>query len=429
MKTGLLNTTFGAGMIALMLSPNIVSSQDKNPCDKHYNNMAIRYNQEDYAGAYSQWQKFIKCDGVESSNLYNSDTWDMALFIMESLAENATDGNRQRVFVDSAYKAYEFKIANYEPDSYTLSSYGLLLATYDGVKTRKKQYELLKQAIEIDGNETDVYSVDYYFNAAYNMFAKGDEGSDNAWLVDIYFKTSDLISAIIPNAEDPQEWNDVQSRMDQLIEPSLKCDQLLPMVAKIIESLPAECEEASPTIAKYIDLLDKKGCTDSPEFKTLAVKSYECDKSHGAAYNLGVMYLNEGDNGKALEYVKEAIKLVNGGSESGKYNMLAAQIYSKMGNASAAASHARNAVSYNVKAWRYVADVYKSNNTCGSTAIERASVYWLASDYMEKAGYGADYYKSSYPTQKELFEKSISIGSSYTVPCFGESTTVRAKDA
>jgi hypothetical protein len=117
-----------------------------------------------------------------------------------------------------------------------------------------------------------------------------------------------------------------------------------------------------------------------------------------------------------------------------------------MGRLSRARTHYRQAAQVNPdfgEAYVAIGDLYVTAiSSCGSFEREDRAVYWLVTDYYERAvrvkpelastvRQKISSYQSVYPDQEMLFFKNWNVGDKYTVDygCYswiGETTTVKA---
>lgn len=432
MKRAEMSKMFGLILGLFMLVPTVsmATTVDDHPCKKAYNNWAIRVNQDDYTGAYPFWHKMLKECGedLKSCPCIDKDNLAIGIYMFGQLITGETDETHKRMLIDSLYQTYDWSLDFFGEDADLMMRYGVDIMRYDYNAKSQKAYDLLKKSVELGGDQASSYAIQGYFRMAYALFRKQLEGKDCDWLITIYFDLSDRIATQKANGADAEVLDPIQAEMDGYAEYCLGCEQLVPMVESKLESIPEECEAATPILEKYINLLDSKGCTDSEVFKKLSMRYYECNKTHEAAYNIAITKMREKKNSEALSYIKDAIDMCGGCESTCKYYKAAAQIYNSMGNVAQAKAYGEKMVACgNNEGYMYYAYYYISNKTCGSTGLERKSVYWLGSDYMEKAGRGADYYKNQYPTQEELFDAGISEGSTFSVSCWGMTTTVRKR--
>ena len=348
-------------------------------------------------------------------------------------------------------------------------------------------FDLLGDVMKEMGEETPYSVVVYYFQSAFYKRKNGEV--ENDFFIDEYMKVSELVSAKIDEYQETtnaaiqnletkyieihsseqmanmseedklklfaqetamsnslNEYNEAKASLNGWTQTEQQLMKLLTAVindckdinriAETVKSeLPEDCEEKAKILDKYhgfIKAFTKHlECDSVPALEEFAMMQFECAPTAKAAYNIGAGMLQKEDYSEALNWFKKAIELCDGCEDEGKFVWAAARTSQRLGNLAGASTYARKCVALGYKtsdAYVIIAKYITTYaGTCGNDIIARKSVYWLASDYMQKAGRGADVYKANYPTTSELFDEAISVGSSYTVPCLGETTTVRAQ--
>ena len=418
------------------------ASAQSHECEKHQSNYGIRLNQalqnndtSQYIAAYPFWKLFAESCPADDKDCPCQDKkhWNNGIKILKvMIGDPSVSDERRQTLRDSLYMLHETILKNFGASHEVYRNYGL-----DQMRDRTKIREAfenfeksLNDSIEgVNFEDITFQSLQGSFSMAYTMVRA--EWEDCNWLVNHYLRLSDIIDMRIKqvDAEDKGNWDVTRQTLEKYAEVCMSCTQLDEILADNIAKLPEDCEEKNEIVTRYLNLLERKKCTDSENFKTLAVMSYDCGKTHEAAHKLALMYFSDKNYSKAYSYVKEAIELDTGKTNTARYQHDAAKIAYSMGSYSAAISHARTAVaSGDAKANKVIGDcIAASSSTCGNTTIKKKSVFWLASDYYAKAGYGADHFKANYPTINELFGEDLKAGKSYTVPCYGESTKIRSK--
>ena len=83
--------------------------------------------------------------------------------------------------------------------------------------------------------------------------------------------------------------------------------------------------------------------------------------------------------------------------------------------------------------------IVSASKSCDDGKLGAASVYWLAIDYYKqakavdssvasKANQKISGYSKYFPVKKDIFFNGYEVGGTYTVACFGETTTIRSSD-
>lgn len=210
------------------------------------------------------------------------------------------------------------------------------------------------------------------------------------------------------------------------------CDILAEVLGKKITSLPTLKEDKIAKVKGFIALLDKRHCTSSDLYGQFADTLILLEPTAAAYYAQGNFFNKRKNSKKAKGYFVKAIELEGEGENLGKYRYSLASAQFATGSYKAAFRTAKSVQGdYRGKAMIICANaIAKTANSCGDTSFERKSNYWLANDYIRKAAatgekISSSTYLSAAPTQEEVFDAGLSMGSSITLKCWGESSTIR----
>ena len=183
-----------------------------------------------------------------------------------------------------------------------------------------------------------------------------------------------------------------------------------------------------------------RGCTDNDIFLPVAEAVYAVEKNADAAYSIGIQLAKKGDYTAALPYFEETVELCGDCPKSGRNLMKAGQVAKNAGQVSKCIRYARQAAKAdpgNGEPYLLIGDAIASMvNSCSDSPLGGREVYWLATDYYQrakakdsnvasKANTKISQVKKSYPTIDDLFTYAITEGQSITVKCLGETTTAR----
>jgi len=164
------------------------------------------------------------------------------------------------------------------------------------------------------------------------------------------------------------------------------------------------------------------------------------DKNADAAYSIGFQLSKKGDYVAALPYFEESVELCDNCPKLGRNLMKAGQVAKNAGQVSKCLRYARRAAradAGNGEPYLLIGDAIASLlGSCEDSPLQGREVYWLASDYYERAkAVDADVatkankkiaqVKKSYPTIDDLFTYGINEGKEITVKCIGETTKAR----
>lgn len=430
-------------LFAGVISAGTVKAQDfgENPeeCKKHLSNYGVRWNAKQYVEAVPFIQKVYNTCPKADEGIYTN-----LRYVYKSLllpeAKKAGDEARQAELLDSLLWLTDKHMEHFGETTKLKMQKGVDLMQYKAKDEYNAAFEMLGDVMEEMGEETPYYVVVYYFQSAF--YKRKNKEVENDFFIDEYMKVSDFVTAKKEAAaeagdeETEKAWTQTEQQLMKLLTAVINDCKDINRIAETVKSeLPEDCEEKAKILDKYhgfIKAFTKHlECDSVPALEEFAMMQFECSPTAKAAYNIGAGMLQKEDYSEALNWFKKAIELCDGCEDEGKFVWAAARTSQRLGNLAGASTYARKCVALGYKtsdAYVIIAKYITTYaGTCGNDIIARKSVYWLASDYMQKAGRGADVYKANYPTTSELFDEAISVGSSYTVPCLGETTTVRAQ--
>ena len=208
------------------------------------------------------------------------------------------------------------------------------------------------------------------------LIEKQDAGED---LTSKEAKTAKIAEQRLTN------FNAVKNALNAKLGARADCDNLVPLYEKDFEAKKGDVSWLRNANAR----LSAKDCED-PLFFKISEALHQLEPSAASAYSLGQLAEADGDRSKALEYYNEAAELEEDPADKAKIYYRIAQNYKSSGSFSQARSFYKKAIqakpSYG-RAYLNIADMYAdSANNCGETAFDKRAVYWLAAEYVAKAG-------------------------------------------
>ena len=260
-------------------------------------------------------------------------------------------------------------------------------------------------------------------------------------VLDAYVAVSDIISYnMINNEKYAKYYEAAQTNVENIFAPYASCEDLI-LVFKERLSLGTD----NITLLKKITtLLDKKDCTENEVFYTAAIQLHELDPTAKSAYDMGNMSIAKKNYDEAVSYYNQAIQLQEDIDYKASYYLKLCYAYQMRGSYTEARSSANSAASLKPEwgePYLMLGDIYvASASSCGSSNLERGSVYWVAVDMFskaksidniltEKANKRISTYSKFFPSKEDCFFNDIEAGSSYKVDCWiGRSTRVRTRD-
>jgi tetratricopeptide (TPR) repeat protein len=257
-------------------------------------------------------------------------------------------------------------------------------------------------------------------------------------LLDNYTKVSDLISDAIKKTTN-EELAKARDMIDeQFVNSSAAgCENLLKIYEAKYEANKGDAE----FLRKLTRLLNRKDCTDSKLFEKASEQMYALSPSSDAAYNMASLFLKRDNFDKAVGYFEEAIKNETDPIDKAKYNNYLGSImlsrYNKYTEAKKYALEASRLRPDWGEPYYLLANTYISGPKCGEDDFEKAYVYWVAVDKLQKAkAVDPDIAPKvdqlirtltpHFPKKEEGFFRNITEGMTVTVGCWiNETTKVR----
>lgn len=285
----------------------------------------------------------------------------------------------------------------------------------------------------------------YFRHLILNKFNKApqeEKDGERENVIEEYIVLSDYVGTALKNAEAMTDekrkaktiksYKAAQDFLDKyFLKIAKDCEVLTPVLDKKFEKIPAG-EEGLEEINKYIGLMEKQKCTDSDTYAKFVQESVDRNPTAAGFAGLGNVQLNRDQAKEAVESLKKAVEMEGEGENKDKYlyNLALAQYKAKsykaaFGTAKKVQGDLRG------KALKICGDcIAATANGCGDSSFARKANYWLANDYYRKAASaGAEVSSSKFlsnaPTAEDCFAEGVTMGSSYTLSCWGESTTVR----
>jgi tetratricopeptide (TPR) repeat protein len=421
-------------LLIISVTTTIGFSQGQSDCDKARGFTAMYAQNKMWRDASNFFLEAYKLCGMEG--LEQKD-WNNARIIYKNLLKAEKDATKKAGLSDSL--VWIFKNGDtYKENPKWKVEYASYL-----VKTKSTDTELIdglyaKSIHELkDKNKTS--DIQYYFTHLVRKFnnAEGDAKEEaRGFALDEYLILSDYLSAGKANATTEKKkgyYTKTQNNLDTYFSQLAKdCDDITNVLGKKIVHLPTEKQAKIDAVKKYLNLLDKKNCTESELYGQFADSLLQLEPTAEAYYSQGNFYLKKKNYSKAKGYFEKAIEMEGNGENAGKYQYGLASAYYSSGSYKAAFNTAKGVQGeYRGNALKICGDaIARTANSCGDTSFERKANYWLANDYYKKAAAaGAKVSTSQYlnnaPTKEDVFDEGKSAGSSITLKCWGESTTIR----
>jgi tetratricopeptide (TPR) repeat protein len=439
---------------------------DSVSCWENLNIAGSYYQNKTYAQAYDAWyQLYSTCPGASKN------TYIIAPKVIEAKIKETESAEEKaklaRILIEQYDKRLEFFP---EKEGYIKSEKAADYLKYNNDST-VRAYSLFKEAFAVAGKDMYPSQLNSYFISTVRMFNEKEIEFDE--LVTIYGTINDALdynvikySKQITELEALQEagecdakcekkldkygrindgYDKVQSNIVKMLAPLLTCDKLsLVYTPEAFEENKANAiwlKAALKMLRK--ERADEEGnktdCTENEMFFQIAQALYEIEPSAEAARGLAIIAYRKKDYPTASKYYDEAINLEEDPRTQSEDYLKAAVILQRRGNLSQAKTYVLKSAKLNKNSgdpYIVLASIYAdAAGTCGSDAVEKNAVYWIAIDKLNyaksiepevtsRANKLIAAYKKACVDKGTAFALGYKEGDSVTVGCWINETAV-----
>lgn len=350
-------------------------------------------------------------------------------------------------YVDTLIMIYD-KRAEYFPNSKNGSQIGNIMGRkgidiFTWAPHRYEEaYNALKQAIDLDGNNSNYAFINTYFTTVITMVKNGK--LEESAILDEYDRLSGIVDHNIKvNTEMANEkvltnFNETKANLDLAVQPYANCEDLVRIYQPKFEANPNDVE----LLTKIAQVLEKRKCDDTELYLAVAVNLHKVNPSPESAYLIGKKYLAEKDYNQATTYLLQSTKSSNTDWAHQSYIYLA-QIMNMNKNYEQGRTYARKAYELdktNGEPFIIIGQLYAASaSNCGNGDFETKTAFWAAVDQFEKAksvdpsltskaNELINAYEHYFPTIESIFFNGFEEGQEFILDkCWiNEKTKVRA---
>ena len=413
------------------------TSENPEECKEKRALITLYAKQKMYRDAANFFEEaYVVCgmDGLERAD------WNNAKIIFKKLIKAEKDEAVKAGLNDTLIWIYE-KGDTYGNDPKWKADYAT-----EFVKQKSKDGEkidsLYSESIHNLKEKCSTTHIKYYYTHLVRKFNSNDGEEKEAarnFAIDEYLILSDYITIAvkknITKGDQPRanQYGKAQKFLDQyFVKLADDCIILTEVLGKKLANLPADKANKIEKIKGYLNILDGRKCTDTDVYGQFADSLIALEPTSAAYYAQGNFYSNKKEYSKAKDYFTKAIEMEGEGDNADKYKYMLASTEYSTGSYRSAFRTAKNIEGeYKGKAMIICANaIAKTANSCGDTSFERQANYWLANGYIRKASalgesVSSSTYLSAAPTSEEVFDAGKTMGSSITLKCWNENTTIR----
>ena len=385
----------------------------------------------------SSWRKvFLTCPSYKERTLT-----DGVKIVNNALVRSTKDEALKEKYIDTLVMVYEARI-QYFPKTKTGNQVGNIKGRMGldlmAFPTRMEQaYNALKDAIEIDGNNSNYAFIDGYFATTINMVKAGK--LDESAILDEYSRLMDIVDFNIKKYTEAGDekllnsYTTTKSNLEGGVQPYANCEDLVRIYQKKFDADPDNIE----LLNKIATTFAARNCDKTDLYLAVAIKLHKLNPSPESAYFIGKRYLSDQEYAKATSYLLEATKSDDTKSAQQAYKYLA-QIMWKEGKGEQGRVYARKAIEldktdgepYMIIGYIYAA----SSKECNVNPLHAKAVYWAAVDKFQrakevdpsiaaKANEMIREYSKLFPTSEDAFFYNVFEGDTYQVECWINETT------
>ena len=386
--------------------------------------------------AYPYWKIFVEKCPANGKNIYTR-----GVTIMEAKIKAAATAEDRASLIEELMALYDTRIANFGEASKVTAMKAMELEQLLGAEGLERYYKLYSDAVQMEGELEAAYLVKY-MEATINYVRAGY--AEPTLVVDNYDIASDLLEdELQKNAADSVKAATIRgyiAGVEAAFSPYASCDQLVEIYGKKFEADPENVE----LLKKITGIMTRKRCTRQELFFKATENLYRLEPTPATAMRMGMMCLEKDQYSKAVEYLNDAVKGVEG---KDRYTALLYLGHAYAGQKSYSA--ARNA--YNAAAavdatkgepYLRIAVLYgSSTGSATDDNVSGRSAYWAAVDALNQAkrvdpseenveacNKMIATYSAHFPKQTDAFMAGLENGKRFTVPGWiGVSTIVRTR--
>ena len=435
------------GDVVLKTMEELLKEQDKD----YMNQLSLYtefYKQEDYKSALPHWKILANKYPKSSSNIYIQ-----GAKMYESFLDSAKTDAEIDKYLDEALKLADQRIKYFGGRGYVLGRKGTTWLEYKLDERRTKPYEgeALKEVmlkgyewlnISVDEQkvETELPVFLLLMQTTRSLFKLNAISKET--VVKNFEKCSVNLDEIIKKGTDKERVKnalEIQPYIESLFSTSgaADCEALINIFTPQFQEKNNDVE----FIKSMLRRLRQAKCDDSPLVEKATIRLYDLEPSAEAAFNMARGYLKKDNMELTKKYYQQAIDQEKDPKLLASYYYERGLLsYIKESNYQEAREMARKALSLDpdlCDANMLIGDIYvASSRSFNGTNLQKAAIFWVATDYYNKARRGSDCaadaankasdYKKYFPNKEDAFMEGLQEGQSYKVEGWiNETTTVR----
>ncbi len=416
--------------------------QDSIDCIRHLSLYQQDYRFKNYDAAVVNWRKVFKDCPQSSVNLAAH-----GIAMYQDFIVKEVDPTKKAALVDTLMQIYEkgMVLRPQNKGTYLASMAQDMIRYSDGTpESQRKILKFLEESMALEKEETPAITYANYMKITIEQ--NDAKNLSDEELLENYTKVSDYLSAAIKKTP-TEDLAKVRDMIDDSFANSkaANCNNLVKIYGAKFETNKNDLD----FLRKLTRILSKErqdgtDCTDTQLFEKASEQQFALDPSSAAAYNMAKLFIKKDNFDKVIEYFESAIQHENDPIDKANY-------YYQLGNIRLAKfkqyTEAKKCALEASKLrpdwglpYVLLANTYAAGPKCGEDEFEKAQIYWVIVDKLQKAKslIGDDnqskisvsqvnsminQYSQHFPKKEEAFFRDITEGNTINVGCWINETT------
>lgn len=373
-----------------------VDSAERVQCAMSISLYSEFYKQKNYYDAVKPWrQVFSTCPKASKNTFIKGATMYKYFIAKEKVA------TRKETLIDTLMLIYDTRIEYFGDRGKVLSYKGIDLHRFRGDKARQEVYDILSEALNLEGKASKSAVISIYMHTAVLLYK--EDKLDGAKIIEDYTfcmetldKTTEYNKLLVSKGGKYQKRGEKElekitttyDNVEALFSESgaASCDALVAIFG-------IQCEEKKDDlewVKKVNKLLKNTDCEDSDLYAKSAERQYKLEPSADAAHNLARLFLKREEYVKAEKYYEEATGLQEDSEIKSLYYYEWSQLAYAMEDFPKVRTLSNKALENNSldgKPYIMIGKAYAASQKMkiGTEDVEHNTVYWAAVDSFAKA--------------------------------------------
>jgi tetratricopeptide (TPR) repeat protein len=419
--------------------------------DREFMNQLSMFNeffkQDNYEAALPHWKQLYNKYPKSTLNLYIR-----GVNMYEKFIEQASTPADKDKYIDEMMKIYDKRIKYFGEEGYVLGRKATTWLDHKLVRDREQNeeqnneqlkavlqqaYDWIQKSVNLRGKDSELPVVLLFMQTTRSLFLMNELPKET--VVKNYNLSNEILEAIKAEETDKERLKNasiVQVHVEEIFGSSgaADCEALVSIFTPQFE----ENKNDAEFVKSMLRRLRNAKCDETPLFAQATQQLYELEPSAEAAYNMARRAFRRDEIGRAKDFYQQAMEQEKDKEQLSKYYYeYAAVIFAKEHDLQGARKYARQALELNptyCEALMLIGDIYVSaSRNFGANDFEKASVFWVAVDYYERARAHADCavdaskkvsdYRKYFPSKEEAFFGGMQEGQTYKVEGWINETT------